>query len=232
MKKIEFIPSSLEVQHLVPSPKPSKKYIPESYKKIQTDKPKKIFFEGSKLTSNTIKQCMPFLDSLTNGYIQETWTDIYIEKQDEKTCKYIWSSNPEIMTNRNFINREIQEYFYPTEFTWRQPWKIKTPNRFSCLIVHPLNRDDLPFFTLSGIVDSDKYFHSSFGNIPFYIKKNFEGLIPAGTPMYQIIPIKRETWNSKNLIFDEKKQKILSNEILKKFLGAYKDNFWQKKYFN
>jgi hypothetical protein len=232
MKKLTFIPSSTEVEELVPPPKPSKFYIPDSYKKIKNDVLKNPVFEDNKLKNSNIKQCMPFLDSLTAGYIQETWTDIHIETQNDGVCKYVWSSNPKIMSDRSHVNRDIEGTFYPVEFVWAQPWKIKLPKGYSCLIVHPLNREDLPFQTLSGVIDSDQYYHSTFGNIPFYLKKDFQGLIPAGTPMFQIIPFKRDNWESDTVEYSDKEQRILSNELSKKFFGVYKHKFWQTKSFN
>ena len=232
MKEITFIPSSLEVEELVPHPKPAELYVPESYKKIKNDTLKNPVFKDNKIKNFNLKQCMPFLDSLTAGYIQETWTDIYIENNNEGQCTYIWSSNPQIMSDRPYVNRDIDEGFYPVEFVWSQAWKIKTDKNYSCLVVHPLNRDDLPFYTLSGIIDSDQYHHAAFGNIPFYIKKGFHGLIPAGTPMFQIIPFKRENWKSTASAYNDKEQRILSNEVHKKFFGLYRDKFWQTKSFN
>ena len=231
-KKIAFIPSSIEVQELVPCPKPAKTYVPESYKKIKNNSLKNPIFENYKFKGFNIKQCMPFLDSLTTGYIQETWTDIYIERGNDSHCTYMWSSAPKIMADRSEVNREISNDFYPVEYIWMQPWKVKTEKNYSCLIVHPLNRDDLPFHTLSGVIDSDKYHHIAFGQLPFYLKKDFQGLIPAGTPMFQIIPFKRENWSSTVLDYDEKNQRLLNNEMFKHFFGAYKNKFWQAKKFD
>ena len=53
----------------------------------------------------------------------------------------------------------------------------------------PINRFDLPFLSISGFIDCN-YGFSLAGNMPFFIKKGFEGVIPAGTPYMQIIPIK------------------------------------------
>jgi hypothetical protein len=51
----------------------------------------------------------------------------------------------------------------------------------------------LPFFTLSGVTDTDTWGGSDVLN--FALKKDFEGVIPAGTPIVQIIPFRRETWD-------------------------------------
>ena len=61
------------------------------------------------------------------------------------------------------------------------------------MITHPLNRNDLPFITISGIVDGN-FAISADGNVPFYIKNNFEGIIPQGTPIAQLIPFYRQNW--------------------------------------
>jgi hypothetical protein len=76
----------------------------------------------------------------------------------------------------------------------------------------------------------DKSIHAPIGNIPFFIKKGFTGTIPAGTPMFQILPIKREDWKSEtqeyNDFFWEEKIKEKQN-----FSGFYKKQIWQRKSF-
>jgi hypothetical protein len=102
------------------------------------------------------------------------------------------------------------------------------PDGYSAIVMHPLNRVDLPFITMSGIVDFDKSIHAPIGNIPFFIKKGFEGTIPAGTPMFQIIPFKREDWNSENQPYSD----IFWQEKMKErksIANIYKKKIWQKK---
>jgi hypothetical protein len=71
-------------------------------------------------------------------------------------------------------------------------WGIQPPKGYGALLTHPINRYDLPFSTTSGYVDFDEY--PLPGNVSFHVKDNFEGVIPAGTPLMSIIPIKREAW--------------------------------------
>jgi hypothetical protein len=87
----------------------------------------------------------------------------------------------------------------------------------------------LPFHTLSGVIDSDSFFHTSGGNVPFYVHKGFEGIIPVGTPMYQIIPIKRDSWTSSNKDFNFEDNYIRNYALGKFFNGGYKNKFWNKK---
>ena len=44
-------------------------------------------------------------------------------------------------------------------------WTIETPPGYSMLITHPFNRPDLPFTTLTGLVDCDRY-SETFINFP------------------------------------------------------------------
>jgi hypothetical protein len=79
-------------------------------------------------------------------------------------------------------------------------------------------------------MDSDKY--STSGNIPFFIKEDFVGVIPAGTPFAQIIPIKRATWrsirNDEGLIYLEGMQ----GEFVRSPGKSYKKYLWQRKEYN
>jgi hypothetical protein len=97
-------------------------------------------------------------------------------------------------------------------------------------MTHPLNRTDLPFYTLSGIVDSDNYMGE--GKVPFFIKKDFTGIIPAGTPIVQIIPIKTdEVWKSEkaeHLMQERDKQQWLLRTSI---TGYYKKVFRRSKIF-
>ncbi len=231
--QITFIASSKTTEDFVDFPKPSENYIPNFYKKIESSFGKNLVFnENGALQNNNIKMCMPFLDSFTTGYIQETWCDIYVKKENESDLSLRYSNpSPAIVNSRE--NKSLKTYdneFYPVEFTWSIEWVNKLPKGYSVLITHPLNRLDLPFQTLSGIIDSDSYHHAPSGNLPFYLKKDFEGLIPKGTPMYQIIPLKRDSWVSKteNYSIENEKRFAKQRQV---FWGFYKKHCWNKKQY-
>jgi len=232
--KITFIASSKETEKFVAPPSPSKEFIPEWYTQQKHEYKKNPRFNNlGKLDNANLRMCMPFLDSLTCGYTQKTWCDIYIERDKENEgIKFYYPVSPAIMAIRkNTSTVQYPKEYYPFEFVWFDEWITKTPKGYSVLITHPLNRMDLPFTTMSGIIDSDLYHHAPSGKLPFLIKNEFEGLIPAGTPMYQIIPIKRDNWEKTviNHNKDSEKRHFLQNA---KFWEFYKTNFWQKKRFN
>lgn len=229
MKKIIFRPNSETAAKIVPKPKPAKHYFPDWYKK----KPK---FDNNKMEINingqantTMKACMPFLDTFTSGYIQETWCDIYFKNNGEN-IEWRYASNPEILESRLRSYIHI-DGFSSEEFAWRQVWIPQLPRGYSMLYTHPLNRFDLPFLSLSGIVDNDQYYMENLANHPFFVKEGFEGIIPKGTPMIQMIPIKRDSWSSSFEDYSEDlKLKFLN--VRSYFYDGYKKLYWQKKNYS
>lgn len=235
MKLVKFYPLSKEIEMIVPPPKPASSYIPDWYKKVpkfENDKFKvDVLPDGSTIANTTMKSCIPFLDSLTTGYIQETWCDILIEKDNDQLY-FKYSGAPGIMDIRKNLSSKnmIDDKFYPMEFIWAQPWTPRLPLGWSMLYTHPANRNDLPFESLTGIIDNDTFYSERKGNYPFFIKKDFEGLIPAGTPMFQMIPFKRENWTSRIESYTDEFH-WLSQKVSRYFYDGYKKIFWVKKTF-
>ena len=65
------------------------------------------------------------------------------------------------------------------------------PEGWSVLFTHPLNRDDLPFRTLSGIVDCDRFGDGLVHFPAVWTDAEYEGTLPADTPVAQAIPFQR-----------------------------------------
>jgi hypothetical protein len=108
------------------------------------------------------------------------------------------------------------------------PYSIFTPNGYSILIMQPLHRESV-FTILPAIIDTDTY-HGEI-NFPFILNDlDWQGVIPAGTPMAQIIPFKRESW--KHTIGNEKERLKVKKTNQKKntmIFDSYKKQFWKKK---
>ena len=85
----------------------------------------------------------------------------------------------------------------------------------------------MPFTTLSAVVDTDK--HTQAINFPFVMKSGFNGVIPAGTPLAQIIPFKRSKWKSVTHKFNQAKHEKENFEITKYIEDNYKKTVWEKK---
>ena len=222
MKKEKILFSKIMDVFDVYAPKPASKFIPNWYKEIESRIPE----EKNPNSSMTIKKCIPVFDSITAGYIIISPCDVYVSIVDEEPVYQ--SSLPNII---NFHPRK-QAYNHPDSniFSypkWINPWSIKTPNGWSCYFKPPAHNPNPWFKILEGIVDTDKYISPV--NFPFVLldpKK--ECLIPAGTPIAQVIPIKRINWEME-FIDNNKNIKDNSIQLNSKFFDRYKSMFWTKK---
>ena len=242
-QQIRFVPSSKLALAAVPAPKPAKNYIPDWWKKVPSFQGGKPDYLSSSQLNTTVKHCMPYFDALTGGYIQELWTDVFIEIEKDKDGVYLVNVRSSLQIPglepiriRNYdkeTNRQpFPDGYYPLEFTWGENWCLDTPDGWSTLYTHPMNRYDLPFITLSGLVDTDRGKVNTEGSIPFYIKEGFSGLIPAGTPLFHMIPVKREDWESDVESFDEYRYFRDNSKMRKFFSGGYRKNIWHKKRYD
>jgi hypothetical protein len=227
-------------------PIPAKFNIPDWFKKLEHD-----------VLNFTIKGCVPFLDTLTSGYILKMPQDFYVRhnvdnKNDpNKEFKDSFQTfglhdqtsilhNKMINLNSGhdlhgvkqlkgspFIDKNKNLPFYKI----LNPWKIKTPKGYSCLFVSPLNNSDDRFSIISGIVDTDTFPNEI--NFPIVINGDkypaLETLIKKGTPYVQIIPFKRDSWKMK--LKSRKEKEIQSSRIFYglKLLNKYKEKYWSKK---
>ena len=189
-------------------------------------------FEVGKGFNITVKHCMPFLESFTAGYMIVLPHDLYV-KNNNGVPYLSWNiSEFHPRWREEAANPNLVPFgHHPLEYVWQTGVANTVPVGYSMLFTHPLNRHDLPFTTLSGIMDGG-FVMSPTGNIPFYIKKGFEGIIPQGTPIIQIIPFRQENWLlkiSKGLV---KKSIQHGDEINLVISGWYKKTFWTRKKYD
>jgi hypothetical protein len=224
-KLIKFIPITQNDKDLpfVEVPKPSSKFIPEWWKKQELET------KGAKIFDNlSFKACVPFLDSLTSGYMIYTNQDIVVSL-DNGSPYLSWQTSPEPASFRTLDqNLPVPFGHDNSHFAWKIHFGFQLPKGYSVLITHPLNRFDLPFTTVSGIVDEGVPWG---GNFSFWINKNFEGIIPKGTPIAQMIPFRTESWKSER---SDNLTEYAQNRLHEKLTivsGYYKKFIHKKKKF-
>jgi hypothetical protein len=231
-KKITFKESTLAAKYLLDSPKPSKVYAPQWYKNQKLFTNNSNDYIKSQRADGTYKLCTPLVDSLTAGYTFVTPCDIMVNNTSEKeyTPRLEWKVDfTPVDTQKPSVlgNFPIPLGHHSTSFRWHMDWQVITPSGYSLWITHPSQRYDLPFTTVTGFVDTDKFPNRLF--LPFFLKDNFEGLIPEGTPIAQIIPIKREVWESEKSDYDPNSDYIHRNMMTLNLFRTYKNKFWSKK---
>lgn len=210
-------------------PQPATKYVPEWYKKTENRFPENIKHPKN---SETIKKCVPVFDAITAGYIIVSRCDVYVTIEDGEP-KYTSAFDA---FNRPFKSIEYhsmkQAHLHPEKNgfkypKWISPWKIQTPKGYSVLFKPPAHNPNPWFTALEGIVDTDVY--TSPVNFPFVLKDpTKECFIPAGTPIVQVIPFKRENWTMQVVEDDTKLDKV-DAFINSQFWDRYKRLMWTRK---
>jgi len=216
-------------------PIPAKKSVPDWYSKasrFEKDENGNTYLNHLGGEVFSFKACPALVDIFTSGYLYVTPCDLTFYKNGNKI---------EIKTERGFEDfcgprQAMREFVVPygyeeDHFHWYPNWAPSLPEGYSAIYVNPINRFDLPFISTAGIIDNDKM--DTPGLVPFFIRKDFEGTIPAGTPYLQIIPFRREDWEMeiKFYTYAEILQRHQAQADLyrKKEGGQYKKFTWSKK---
>ena len=205
-------------------PKSAVHFIPSWYKQMEASFPKKRTPD----TLLTIKKCIPVLDAITAGYIIVTPCDVYVSFTEGE---YVYT--PALFDNLIGAHPRKQAYGHPSAQDygfpkWINPWSIRTPKGYSCLFIPPMHNHNQYFEILEGIVDTDCYYARI--NLPFVLKnKSKDGfIIPAGTPIAQVIPFKRDAWKSQ-LSNDKQAPGEIGVYLQSHFFDRYKRLFWNRK---
>lgn len=145
----------------------------------------------------TLKHCVPFIDALAHGVLILLPCDIEISNG-----RINWDWDPPVIIDapisRSPIGVHVPEQAAGSPFVSEDEliikfinfWTLQSPLNTSLLFTHPFNRHDLPFTTLSGVVDTD-HFHDGYVHFPAILDKSFEGVIARGTPVAQVSPVAR-----------------------------------------
>lgn len=209
-------------------PKPASAFVPEWYKNTESyiGGEKKPTGEGT--TTGTIKKCIPVFDAITAGYIIPLPADVFVSQRDGAPW-YEWANFGLVQFHPvEQAPEHPARNGMPAYPKWINPWAIETPKGYSVLFTQPLHRES-PFKILDGVVDTDIY--KAPVNFPFVLNDpKFEGIIPQGTPMAQVIPIKRDSWSmelGQQAEFEE--QIKITQKLRTRFFDSYKNQFWTKK---
>lgn len=238
MKKITFH-SNRNYNSLLENfgPEPSKKNIPQWFSSANRfwiddlGNTAEHSFGGKVLS---FKACPAIMDAFVMGYMLKTPCNIYIYKENNQMkCKTDFGFEDFCGQRPKMENFPVPQGYEEDHFHWYPNWMPSLPKGYSALYVNPLNRFDLPFMTISGVIDNDDM--DTPGLMPFFINKGFEGIIPSGTPYVQIIPFKREDWELDKVMHSQEDIIQRHSDQASKFRipegGAYKKSIWKRKNF-
>lgn len=239
-KKINFRARSKDEFDVQTKPYPAVKSLPKWFKDqdpYENDTFDSLANDGrvhvrNRISNATFKKCVPLLDGMSAGYIITLWADV--ELNSEGTYPLIfWKTKADIFEQHGSDTRKITPPpgYNSQVFKYLNCWIPQTPKGYSCVITSPFGHNDLPFKAIPSVVDTDR---STLEIIfPVWVKNNFNGIVEKGTPIAQIIPFKRDDWES---TFDYYENKEYENIIEEKnfnssIVGHYLKNVWSKKNF-
>lgn len=237
MNKIKFYPFNASTIEFAPAPIPTSKLLPEWYKK-QPGIVKDDAAIQNGVINSTVKKCMPMFDILTAGYVIVAPCDIHLDATDPEKLSYSVPISMKQFQSDMFASHAPEQYdhypidqskYHKTLLRIMPFWSISTPAGYGTLFAQPFHREDTGLFAMSAIVDTDTFI--SEGHLSFLVKKGFKGVIKQGTPLVQLIPFKRDDWESEIVNVEESNKKLFSQRLNLRstFANGYKEKFRFKK---
>jgi hypothetical protein len=210
-------------------PTPAKKNVPQWFSESS-----RYWFPEEKDTLS-FKACPALVDVFVSGYMLRTPCDIYMTKDSSGlTIQVTEPGYEDFCGSRPDMVGFPKPNGFDKHFHWYPNWMPGLEQGYSALYTQPMNRFDLPFITISGIIDNDKM--NTPGLMPFFLKEGFEGLIPKGTPFVQIFPFKREEWDSEEKMYSleeiHERHNYQANMFRVPEGGAYKKKIWSRKRYD
>ncbi len=186
-----------ELDKILPRPIPAVRGLPDWFKAM----PQSTFNATMGDETQTVKKCPPFIDAMTYGFLIPLVTDLEV-----RDGEFSWN----FQVPEDFVSEyshspigfhdpsQVAGTPYADEdrfiIKFNNFWTIEAPKGHSLFFTHPLNRADLPFTTITGLVDCDTFHHSPVNFPARWHDTGFNGVLRKGTPVAQCIPVKRESW--------------------------------------
>jgi hypothetical protein len=225
--RIEFslIPLVKDNAAAYPPPYPATKEIPDWFKAMPVvgeAQPDRIL--------KSVKNCPPFLEAMTCGYIIPLAADIKLAVD--------WAGN----FQGESTNVEIVHYHSASQVQGApfekfavakilNPWLIRTPPGYSTLFQPLLNRFEMRLIPLAGLVETDIFYRNVNFPAVLTIPPGTTLSLPKGTPLVQVIPIKRDDFQSAVVPADDEAFNLMHQQTIgdSENPNFYKDNYWRKK---
>ena len=186
------------LEGIVPPPFPAVQGLPDWFKVM----PHKVFNPSLGMETQTVKTCPSFVDAMAYGFLIPLAADLEIRHGE-----FSWNSEIREGFAGGFSHSPIDfhdpsqvagtPFFNDDRFIIKFNcfWTIEAPPGYSLLFTHPVNRVDLPFTTVTGLIDSDTFHDMPMSFAARWDVPDFNGVLPKGTPVAQCLPVKRESWS-------------------------------------
>jgi len=181
---------------LLPRPIPARAALPEWLRAMAPRAPSAV--HGREI--RTVKQCPPFVDAMTHGFMLVLPCDVTVTPG----MKFSWDwALPELVLQGHPsapLSFHVPEQIAGSPLAhgnrsaikFNSFWTIELEAGWSLLAMHPVNRDDLPFRTVTGLVDADRFNEVGINFPAVWLDEQFGGVLAKGTPIAQCCAVPRE----------------------------------------
>ena len=182
----------------------------------------------------TLKQCPPFVDAMAYGVLILLPCDVVV---DRGSFSWAWSIPAPATSEhpRAPLSFHVLAQFAGTPFAkagqaaikFNSFWTIELESGWSLFATHPVNRDDLPFRLLSGLVDADRFNDGGINFPALWMQPDFTGVLPKGTPVAQCFAVPRAAPELLFESFDEARALAYSKTVTEVLgnPGVYRKRF-------
>ncbi len=200
----------------LPRPVPARSALPDWLREM----PAKARSEIHGREIRTVKQCPPFVDAMAYGVLIPLPCDVKVERG---SFSWDWDI-PEPSTSghpRAPLSFHVAPQFEAAPFArngqaaikFNSFWTIEVERGWSLFATHPVNRDDLPFRLITGLVDAD-LFHDGGINFPaVWTRDDFSGVLPKGTPVAQVFAVPRSAPELEFASFDDRHKQAYEKTV-------------------
>jgi hypothetical protein len=184
-----------KLRDVLPPPIQARRALPDWIRQM----PKEAFSDTHGVDVRTVKQCPPFIDAMSHGFIMPLPCDVMVR---DGVLTWDWDLPP--LSIEAHPTSPIS-FHVPAQVTgtplhtadraivkFNSFWTIELEPGWSLFATHPVNRADLPFRLLSGLVDSDRFTDVGILFPAVWSDPAFAGVLPRGTPVAQCFPVQRE----------------------------------------
>jgi hypothetical protein len=176
-------------------PMPARQALPEWLRAM----PRTAYSQTHGQDVRTVKQCPPFVDAMAHGFIIPLPCDVRVQ---DGVLSWDWDrpalsvdAHPQSPMSFHVPEQVTGTPFFDAETAivkFNSFWTIELEPGYSLFATHPVNRADLPFRLLTGLVDCDRFSDVGVLFPAVWTQPDFEGLLPRGTPVAQCFPVARE----------------------------------------
>jgi hypothetical protein len=180
---------------LLPRPVPAREMLPAWLRAMAPRVPSSLHQRSIR----TVKQCPPFVDAMAHGFMILLPCDVRVQRG---CFEWDWALPPLALGGhpRSPLSFHVPEQVAGSPLAregrsalkFNSFWTIELEPGWALMAVHPVNRDDLPFRLVTGLVDADRFNAVGINFPAVWVDPGFEGVLPRGMPVAQCFPVPRE----------------------------------------